>query len=146
MMVSLTKAIELYLSTLAVEDGRAFMRSLMERDHNWEVHPLHKIVKGKLSTNYIHGCGRAIHSFSCWALREGYLETNVFAPMKLPKLPKTLPEPLTEVEIRLVLDTTLHKSMDPLRDFAIFSLLVLHRSAAFGSDWSQSGRYQLLCG
>jgi site-specific recombinase XerD len=159
MMVSLTKGIELYLSTLAVEgkspryidwlktrlaffenfclaqdpsvqlqdltleDGRAFLRSLMERDHKWEVHPMHKKVKGKLATSYIHGCGRAIRSFASWGLREGYLEANVFAPMKLPKLPKTFPEPLSEDEIRRVLETTLHKSMEPLRDFAVFSLL-----------------------
>jgi site-specific recombinase XerD len=32
-----------------------------------------------------------VRSFSTWAYEEGYLETNVFASMKLPKLPNTNP-------------------------------------------------------
>lgn len=113
-MVSLEKAIDLYLSTLAtegkspryidwlktrlrfftdfinevngedflfqdltVEVGREFIRSLMDRDTRYLNHPMHKQRKGKLSIQYIHGCGRAIRSFSSWGYEEGYLEENI---------------------------------------------------------------------
>jgi integrase/recombinase XerC/integrase/recombinase XerD len=123
MMVSLERAIELYLSTLvtegkspryidwlntrlgffikfihqtygddfqlqdlAVEDGREFLRELMSRDTKFRDHPMHEERKGKLSIQYIHGCGRAVRSFSTWVYDEGYLEENVMRRLKLPRL------------------------------------------------------------
>lgn len=160
-MVSLERAIELYLSTLAsegkspryidwlktrlkffsnfvkqtygdeyelqdlsVEDGREFLRELMERDTKFRDHPMHQEQKGKLATQYIHGCGRAVRSFSTWVYEEGYLEENVMRRLKLPKLPSTQPEPLTEQEINRVLAACLDSTYECRRNFAIMMLLL----------------------
>jgi site-specific recombinase XerD len=161
MMVSLDRAIELYLSTLAtegkspryidwlktrlkffsnfiqqthgasftlqdltVEDGREFLRELMERDRKFKGHPMHHEQKGKLAIQYIHGCGRAVRSFSTWVNEEGYLDENVMRRLKLPKLPSTLPEPLTEPEIHKVLSVCLDNTYERRRNFAIMMLFL----------------------
>jgi hypothetical protein len=49
---------------LSVEDGRDYLRSLMERTTRYKDHPMHKERNGKLKTQYIHGLGRAVRSFS----------------------------------------------------------------------------------
>ena len=161
MMISLHKAIELYLSTLAtegkslryidwlktrlrffngfihqihgenfrvqdltVEDGREFIRELMERDKKYQDHPMHKAENGKLKVQYIHGCGRAVRSFSTWVYEEGYLDENVMRRLKLPQLPKTFPEPLSEEEIQKVLAASLDNTRERLRNFSIMMLFL----------------------
>ncbi len=161
MMVSLERAIELYLSTLeaegkspryidwlktrlrfftnfihqayeidfklqdlAVEDGREFLHELMSRDTKFRDHPMHEEQQGKLSIQYIHGCGRAVRSFSTWVYEEGYLEDNVMRRLKLPRLPATQPEPLTEEEIRRVLAACLDSTYECRRNFAVLMLFL----------------------
>jgi site-specific recombinase XerD len=53
-----------------------------------------------------------VRSFSTWAHEEGYLEENIMRRLKLPQLPKTLPEPLTEEEIQRVLAVSLDQTYD----------------------------------
>jgi site-specific recombinase XerD len=110
------------LQDLTVEDGRMYLRELMERDTRYEDHPMHKEQKGKLKIQYIHGLGRAVRSFSTWAFEEGYLDENVMRRLKLPKLPKTLPEPLGEEEIQEVLTVCLDRTYERLRNFSIMML------------------------
>lgn len=100
------------LQDLTVEHGRGFVRELMERDVKYSSHPLHLAESGKLAVQYIHGCGRAVRSFSSWAYEEGYLEENVMQRLKLPKLPTTQPEPLSEDEIRRVLAVSLDNTLE----------------------------------
>jgi integrase/recombinase XerD len=100
------------------------LRSLMERNIRYQDHPMHKEKKGKLKTQYIHGLGRAVRSFSTWAYEEGYLDENVMRRLKLPKIPKTLPEPLTEQEIQKVLYASLNGTREPLRNFSIMVLFL----------------------
>jgi len=116
---------EIYtLQDLTIEDGREFIRELMERDVKYRDHPLIKPRSGKLSIQYIHGCGRSVRSFSSWATEEGYLEDNLMCRLKLPALPKTLPEPLSEEEIRRVLGICLDHTLVRLRNFAIMMLFL----------------------
>jgi len=112
------------LQDLAIEDGREFLRELLERDRKFKDHPMHPEKKGKLSIQYIHGCGRAVRSFSTWVYEEGYLDDNVMQRLRLPKLPTTLPEPLNEQEIRLVLSTCLETTHERRRNFAIMMLFL----------------------
>ena len=108
----------------AVDDAREFIRSLMDRDKKYQDHPMHKVQAGKLKVQYIHGCGRAVRSFSTWAFQEGYLEENVMRRLKLPSLPKVLPEPLTEVEIQSILAASLDNTQERLRNFSIMMLFL----------------------
>jgi integrase/recombinase XerC len=96
----------------------------MDRDQKYQDHPLHKVQKGKLKVQYIHGCGRVVHSFSTWAYQEGYLEENVMRRLKLPQLPKVLPEPLIELEIQSILAASLDNTQERLRNFSIMMLFL----------------------
>ena len=110
------------LRDLNVEDGRDFIRDLMERDIKYRDHPMIKPKSGKLSIQYVHGCGRSVRSFSTWANEEGYLDDNVMQRLKLPKLPKVFPEPLTEIQIKRVLDNCLYHTMEGQRNFTMMML------------------------
>jgi site-specific recombinase XerD len=96
----------------------------MERDVKYRDHPLIKPKSGKLSIYYIHGCGRAVRSFFSWVNEEGCLEDNIMGRLKLPALPKTLPEPLSEEEISRVLAICLDHTVESLRNFAIMMLFL----------------------
>ena len=112
------------LQDLTVDDGRDYLRFLLQRRTLYENHPFHKETDGQLKTHYIHGLGRAIRSFSTWAYNEGYLEENVMRRLKLPQLPKTLPEPLHPHEIERVLSVALDHTLERLRNFAIVMLFL----------------------
>ena len=112
------------LQDLTVDVGRYYLRHLMERNTLYQNHPMHKGKAGKLKIQYIHGLGRAIRSFSTWAYEEGYLEENVMHRLKLPKLPKTFPEPLTEDEIHRVLAASFEGTQERLRNFAIVMIFL----------------------
>jgi site-specific recombinase XerD len=96
----------------------------MERQKRYKDHPMLKETNGKLKIQYIHGLGRAVRSFSTWAHEEGFLEENVMRRLKLPKIPTTYPEPLSEEEIERVLATSLDTSYESLRNFAIMMLFL----------------------
>ena len=49
---------------LTVEDGRGFLRMLQNRKVKYEDHPMREPVERGLKPHYIHGCGRAVRSFS----------------------------------------------------------------------------------
>jgi integrase/recombinase XerD len=68
--------------------------------------------------------GRAIRSFSTWAYEEGYLEENVLHRLKLPALPKTLPEPLREEEIQRILSASLDATNERFRNFSIVMMFL----------------------
>jgi site-specific recombinase XerD len=112
------------LPDLNVENGREYLRELMGRDEKYPIHPMSKPRSGKLAIQYIHGCGRAVRSFSSWAAEEGYLEENVMRRLKLPPLPKTLPEPLSEEQIRKVLSVSLDNTLERLRNFSMMMLFL----------------------
>ena len=161
MMITLDKAIELYLTTIetegkspryiewlktrlrffsiyiqdvhgqgfklqdiSVDDGRNYIRHLLDRDIRYQGHPLHKAQEGKLKIRYIHGLGRAVRAFCTWAFDEEYLEDNVMRRLKLPKLPTTFPEPLNEEEIQRVLTASLNSTTERLRNFAIIMVFL----------------------
>jgi site-specific recombinase XerD len=112
------------LQNLTVEDGRDYLRYLMERNKRYTNHPLHKEQDGKLTIYYIHGLGRALRSFSSWAYEEGYLEDNIMRRLKLPKLPITYPEPLSQEEIEKVLAACLDETSERLRNFSIMMMFL----------------------
>jgi hypothetical protein len=44
------------------------MANLMQQDTRYQNQPMIEKKKGKLKIQYIHGCGRAVRSFSSWAI------------------------------------------------------------------------------
>lgn len=112
------------LQNLTVDDGRDYLHFLMDRKTRYTNHPMHKVRDGKLTTYYIHGLGRALRSFSTWAYEEGYLEENIMRRLKLPKLPTTYPEPLSQEEIERILSACLDDTADRLRNFSIMMMFL----------------------
>lgn len=119
-----TQGEDFRLQDLTVEVGRGFIRELMGRDVKYSFHPFLKERSGKLAVQYIHGCGRALRSFSSWAYKEGYLEENVMQRLKLPKLPTIQPEPLSEEEIHRVLAICLDHTLERLRNYSMLMLFL----------------------
>jgi len=119
-----TQGKDFRLQDLTVEIGREFIRDLMGRDVKYSSHPFIKARSGKLAVQYIHGCGRAMRSFSSWAYEEGYLDENVMQRLKLPKLPTIQPEPLGEEEIRRVLANCLDHTLERLRNYSMLMLFL----------------------
>jgi len=77
---------------------------------------------GKLSIHHVNGIGRGLRSFSSWAFEEGYLDEHVMQRLKLPPLPKTQPEPLTEDETRRVPTMSLYRTLERQRNFSIMMM------------------------
>ena len=115
---------DIKLQEMTVEDGRDYMRSLMERTKRYKDHPMRTEEDGKLKVQNIHGLGRAVRSFSTWAFEEEYLEENVMRWLKFPQLPNTNPETFSEEEIQRVLKASLNETDEKLRNYAILMLFL----------------------
>ena len=108
---------------LTVDDGRDYLRFLMEKITRYQNHPMHNGKNGKLKTQYIQGLDWAVRLFSTWAYEEGFLEENVMRRLKLPQLSKTLQGPLSEEEIQRALAACLN-THERLRNFAILMIFL----------------------
>ena len=109
---------------LSLDDGRAFVKSLMDRETIYEGHPMREEVNKPLSTQTIHGYVRTMRAFASWLEEEGYTESNVFKRMKPPKLPEVLIEPLTENEIRQILVVIPRGTPEGVRNYAVVLLFL----------------------
>jgi hypothetical protein len=55
---------DIKLQEITIDDGRDYMRSLMEGTKLYKDHPMRMEEGGKLKMQYIHGLGRAVRSIS----------------------------------------------------------------------------------
>jgi len=88
------------VADLRLEDGEAYIASLMEQDGRWSGHPYHKGHEGqKLSYYTIHGHAAALRALARWAYDQHYLVEDPFAHLPVPKVPKLEKDILNEEEI-----------------------------------------------
>ena len=113
-----------HIQDLCVEDARGFLATLQKKEVRFANHPRKHEVAGKLSSGYIHGIGRALKAFSSWAFQYRYLDINVLAGMDLPKIPKRQPIPLTEQEMKKVIEGALNSTLEWERNVALISLMM----------------------
>jgi site-specific recombinase XerD len=73
----------------------------------------------KVSPYTVQARVRSLKSFSSWLLREGYLDQNLMALVKLPKAPIKMVEPLTDVEIDKLINVQNPLTAIGCRDTAI---------------------------
>jgi integrase/recombinase XerD len=64
-----------------------------------------------------------VKGFSRWLFSEGRLQADPFASVKLAKLPRRIPEPFSDEEVKLLLKVTRH-TRDPQRNKAILLILL----------------------
>jgi site-specific recombinase XerD len=107
------------VSQITLEDGRAFIKYLMERKTLYPKHKHRDEADGGLAMTTIHGYVRAMRSFFAWLHRDGHTEENIFIAIKPPHLPKVLIQPLTESEIRNVLLAIPRDTLEGIRNYAI---------------------------
>ena len=115
---------QILVRDLSLYDGRAFIRSLMERDTLFDNHPWREEVQRRLSPHTIHGYVRTLRAFASWLEEEGYTDENIFKRLKLPKLPETLIQPLTEDEIKRILFAIPRDTTMGVRNYAIVLLFL----------------------
>ena len=72
----------LRVSDLTLENGRAFVKGLMDRKTRYGAHVIRKEVEGGLAPQTVHGFVRSIRTFASWLQREGYSEEHVFQGLK----------------------------------------------------------------
>ena len=112
------------VSALSIEEGRAFVKSIMERKTKYANHVLRAEVMEGLSPQSIHGYVRALRAFASWLQEEGYTQDNIFRSIKPPKVPQILIQPLTEDEIRRVLAAIPPHTPEGVRNYAITLLFL----------------------
>ena len=112
------------IDSLTIEDGRAFVKSLMERKVRYTNHKLRNEIEGGLAPLTIHGYVRALRSFSTWLCEEGHTDENIFDGIKPPKVPQTLIDPLTEDEIRKLLLAVQRDTAEGQRNYAMILMFL----------------------
>ena len=94
------------VSELRLDDGEAYIASLMEQDERWAGHPFQKDHKGqKLSLYTIRGHASVLRALTRWATEQSYFEEDPFEHLPVPKVPKLEKEILTEEEISRIFES-----------------------------------------
>jgi integrase/recombinase XerC/integrase/recombinase XerD len=101
-----------------VASVEAFLSELRGR-HKWESHPLTPTSADLVSGGYVDGFVRAFRAFASWLEEQGHTEENQLGRFKHRPAKPPIIEPLTEQEIRRVLDATASP-----RDLALITTLV----------------------
>lgn len=110
---ALTRAGRTTLGEVTASDVRAFVRSLREGD---EEHPPLAASSAARAVSAIRG----LHRF---ALREGYVATDVTADLPTPALGRHLPKALSVGEVCRLLDAARGEDVIALRDAALLEFL-----------------------
>jgi len=90
------------IGTITGNDMRRFIIALQSKP-KFANHPYNKPQQAKLSTQSIETYCRAIKAFFGFLEREGFIESNVMAKVKLPKVPETVIPTLSEKEVEKLL-------------------------------------------
>jgi len=96
------------IKDFTLNNARAFVMHLQEKEVRYENHPVSPVKKGGLRPASIHGYVRTLKVFSSWLADDSYTTGNVLLKLKRPKLPETMIEILTQGEIE-----ALFKGLNP---------------------------------
>lgn len=77
-----------------------------------------------LSPYTVQGKARALKGFASWLFAEGYTPENLLANLRLPKVPSTIIEPLTDAEIESLVSAQNPRTAVGCRNIAILMTLL----------------------
>jgi integrase/recombinase XerD len=97
---------------------RTYIESLQQRDR-WSNHPTIKTGQGKLSPHSIAAYVRSIKAFWSWLKREGFIEEDPLARIKVPKAPRKVINTLISDQVNKLLRVIPRKEHTGYRDHAI---------------------------
>jgi len=104
--------------SIGVSEIRGFILYLKETQR-FEYHPLIKSHDGKLTGHTVNCYLRSISAFWSWLLKEGFINSNPFARVKIPKAPKKVITPFTEEQIQSLLRAIDASTTTGFRNYAI---------------------------
>jgi site-specific recombinase XerD len=111
------------IASITGNDLRRFIIALQGKQ-KFSQHPYNKPQQAKLSPQSIETYSRAIRAFFGYLYREGFIEVNPMAKVKMPKVPETVVPTFTEKEVERLLDQPNKRSNEGFRDYAILLALV----------------------
>lgn len=103
---------------IGVSEIRSFILHLKEAQR-FESHPLIKSHDRKLAGHTINCYLRSISAFWSWLLREGFINSNPFTMVKIPKAPRKVITPFTEEQIQGLLQAIDTSITTSLRNYAM---------------------------
>ncbi|MDD5511399.1 MAG: tyrosine-type recombinase/integrase [Dehalococcoidales bacterium] len=106
------------VESIGTSEIRSFILHLKEVQR-FQSHPFIKSHDRKLTGHTINCYLRSISAFWSWLFREGFLEVNPFARIKIPKAPTKVITPFTEDQIQSLLQALDTSDISGLRAYAI---------------------------
>jgi len=106
------------VSLIGVGEVRSFILHLKEAKR-FQYHPLIKSHDRRLTGHTINCYLRSISAFWGWLLKEGFIHSTPFARIKIPKAPKKVITPFTDVQIQSLLKAINTSTTIGLRNYAI---------------------------
>ena len=108
---------------IGVSEIRSFILHLKEAQR-FEFHPLIKSHDRKLTGHTINCYLRSISAFWSWLSKEGFIDSNPFVKIKIPKAPRKVITPFTEEQIQGLLQAIDTSSTAGLRTYAMVLMLL----------------------
>ncbi len=109
--------------TITGNDLRRFIIALQVKP-KFANHPYNKTQQVKLSAQSIETYCRAIKAFFGFLQREDFIENNVMAKVKMPKVPETVVPTFSEKEVEKLLAQPDKNSNEGFRDYCLLLTLI----------------------
>jgi site-specific recombinase XerD len=111
------------IASISGNDLRRFIIGLQGKQ-KFAKHPLNKPQQAKVSAQSIETYCRGIRAFFGFLQREGFIDSNPMAKVKMPKVPEVVVPTFTEKEIEKLLSQPNKNSNEGFRDYAILLCLI----------------------
>jgi len=111
------------IEVITGNDLRRFIIALQGKP-KFANHPYNKPQQAKLSSQSIETYCRGIRAFFGFLTREGFIENNVMAKVKMPKVPEVVIPTFSEKEIAKLLAQTNRSSNEGFRDYCLLLTLI----------------------
>jgi site-specific recombinase XerD len=89
-----------------------------------DVHRNRRIEREPLSRATVRGHVRTLKAFFRWLFREGFVQVDISANLRLPKVPNKIISALSDEEIRSILSTFSPRDLCDVRNKTIFMILI----------------------
>ncbi len=112
------------VAVLSLPDGQDYIHALLSRKVMYGQHPNRQPVPRGLALTTVNGSARAIRAFASWLAEAGYTQENVFKPLRPPKPPRQVIQPLTVDEVRQLLGAIRQHTPEGARNYGVLLLFL----------------------